>query len=60
MDNRAILMQKSITLFADRGYEAVGVQEICEESGVTKPTLYHYFGSKRGLSTRSLKNTAIL
>jgi len=49
MDNRAVLMRKSISLFADRGYEAVGVQEICEESGVTKPTLYHYFGSKRGL-----------
>jgi AcrR family transcriptional regulator len=25
------------------------VQEICEAAGVTKPTLYHYFGNKRGL-----------
>src|SRR5207253_1398037 len=36
-------------LFATRGYDAVGVQEIVEASGVTKPTLYHYFGSKHGL-----------
>ena len=25
------------------------MQEIVEAAGVTKPTLYHYFGSKRGL-----------
>ncbi len=49
MDNREILILKSLSLFADRGYEAVGVQEICDEAKVTKPTLYHYFGSKRGL-----------
>jgi TetR/AcrR family transcriptional regulator len=27
----------------------VGIQEIVEAAGVTKPTLYHYFGSKYGL-----------
>ena len=31
------------------GYEAVGVAEIVCQAGVTKPTLYHYFGSKEGL-----------
>ncbi len=36
-------------LFASRGYEAVGVQEIVDAAGLTKPTLYHYFGSKHGL-----------
>ncbi len=36
-------------LFASRGYDAVGVQEIASSAGVTKPTLYHYFGSKQGL-----------
>ena len=25
------------------------VQEIAEQSGITKPTLYYYFGSKQGL-----------
>jgi len=49
MNNQEIIIQKSLELFASRGYEGVGVQEICEASGITKPTLYHYFGSKRGL-----------
>ncbi len=48
-DTRADLLRQALRLFAMRGYDAVGVQEIVQETGVTKPTLYHYFGSKRGL-----------
>ncbi len=36
-------------MFASRGYDATGIQEIVDAAGITKPTLYHYFGSKRGL-----------
>lgn len=49
MDNRSILLARALELWSERGYEAVGVQEIVEAASVTKPTLYHYFGSKRGL-----------
>ena len=35
--------------FYEKGYDAIGVQEIADAAGVTKPTLYHYFGSKYGL-----------
>ncbi|MBN1119543.1 MAG: helix-turn-helix transcriptional regulator [Anaerolineae bacterium] len=42
-------MDHALRLFAARGFDAVGVQEIVEAAGVTKPTLYHYFGSKSGL-----------
>lgn len=49
MDNRGQILNQALELFAARGYEGVGVQEICTAAGVTKPTLYHYFGSKRGL-----------
>ena len=49
MENRAHLLDCALTLFAARGYDAVGVQEIVEAAGVTKPTLYYYFNSKRGL-----------
>lgn len=49
MDNQTSLLDCSLTLFAARGYDGVGVQEICDAAAVTKPTLYHYFGSKRGL-----------
>jgi TetR/AcrR family transcriptional regulator len=46
---QARIKASSLQLFVERGYEAVGVQELCDSSGVTKPTLYHHFGSKRGL-----------
>jgi AcrR family transcriptional regulator len=49
MDNRTALLHCALELFTARGYDAVGVQEIVEIAGVTKPTLYHYFGSKQGL-----------
>lgn len=49
MDSRAGLIESALTLFTARGYEAVGVQEIVATAGVTKPTLYHFFGSKLGL-----------
>ena len=49
MDNREILLDKALLLFSQRGYDAVGVQEIVDAVGVTKPTMYHYFESKRGL-----------
>jgi AcrR family transcriptional regulator len=43
------LLSAALNLWVERGYEAVGVQEICDAAQVTKPTLYHYFGSKAGL-----------
>lgn len=49
MDNRQQILHCALQLFAARGYDAVGIQEIVDVAGITKPTLYHYFGSKRGL-----------
>ena len=49
MDTRKEILERALALFASRGYDAVGVQEIVEAAGVTKPTLYHYFGNKLGL-----------
>lgn len=49
INNRTKLLAAATHLFALHGYEAVGVQLIVAAVGVTKPTLYHYFGSKRGL-----------
>ncbi len=49
MDNRSNIMTCALQLFAEQGYDAVGVQEIVDAAGITKPTLYHYFGSKHGL-----------
>ena len=49
MDNRENILTCALELFYQRGYDAVGIQEICQAAGITKPTLYHYFGSKYGL-----------
>jgi AcrR family transcriptional regulator len=49
MENREFLLDCALTLFSARGYDAVGIQEIVDSAGVTKPTLYHYFSHKRGL-----------
>jgi TetR/AcrR family transcriptional regulator len=49
MDVRTNILACALRLFAERGYDAVPVQEIVDAAGITKPTLYHYFGSKRGL-----------
>lgn len=43
------LLDVALAEFAQRGYASVGVQEIAVGAGVTKPTLYHYFGNKEGL-----------
>ena len=57
MDNRQLIMEKALELFCARGYDAVGVQEIAEQSGITKPTLYYYFGSKLGLLKTLIEET---
>lgn len=43
------ILNKALELFSSKGYEATSVREICEASGLTKPTLYHFFGSKEGV-----------
>lgn len=35
--------------FAERGYEAVSMQDIAVRCGVSKPMVYAYFGSKEGI-----------
>ncbi|MDC7789245.1 TetR/AcrR family transcriptional regulator [Rhodoplanes sp. TEM] len=54
LEPRSALPACALRLFATHGYDAVGVQQIVEAAGVTKPTLYHHFGSKLGLLERLL------
>lgn len=43
------ILSTALDLFALKGYDATAVREICEAAGITKPTLYHFFGSKDGV-----------
>jgi len=48
-NSKEVILNAAILLFSQKGYEGVGVQEICEHAGITKPTLYYFFKSKQGL-----------
>ena len=50
------ILATALDLFARKGYDATSVREICESAGITKPTLYHFFGSKDGV-LQALVNT---
>lgn len=49
MTKKEEILFSALNLFASEGYENVGIQKIVSSVQVTKPTLYHYFGSKHGL-----------
>lgn len=49
MDTPDRILAAALRLFAARGYEAVGVQELVDAARITKPPLYHHFGSKQGV-----------
>lgn len=68
---KSTIFRAAAKLFAEKGYNGVSMREISERSGVTKPTIYYYFGSKEGIfkalikegltyHTNDLKNIASL
>ena len=48
-NNRDFILSSALSLFSQRGYDAVSVREITEMAKISKPTLYYYFGHKQGL-----------
>jgi AcrR family transcriptional regulator len=38
-------------LFAQKGYNGVSMRELSESTGLSKPTIYYYFGNKEGIYT---------
>jgi AcrR family transcriptional regulator len=58
LDTRETIQNSALDLFYTKGYDSVGVQEIAENAGITKPTLYYYFGSKIGLLNDVLEKNA--
>ncbi len=46
---REAIVDTSAGLFAQRGYHATGLTELCTANGLGKGALYHYIGSKEEL-----------
>jgi AcrR family transcriptional regulator len=46
---RAALVRAARELFSERGYAAVGTNEVVERAGVTRGAMYHHFREKKDL-----------
>ncbi|MFE5707048.1 TetR family transcriptional regulator [Rhodococcus sp. ACS1] len=46
---REAILAAAVTLFAERGYQAVGMDDIGTAAGITGPTLYHHFPGKSAI-----------
>jgi AcrR family transcriptional regulator len=48
-DARWAILEAAESVLADGGYESFSIRRLAERCGYTAPTIYHYFGDKRGL-----------
>lgn len=48
-ETRSHILDAAGELFAQRGYDATSVADICEQAGVTKGAFYHHFASKQSV-----------
>src|SRR3954453_1012840 len=56
-ERRGGVERAATEVFAERGYQAAGMEEIARRSGVTPPVLYDHFDSKLDLHRRLLRRT---
>lgn len=50
------VLEKAMCLFWSRGYEATGIQELVDATGISRSSLYDTFGDKRGLFLAALEH----
>jgi AcrR family transcriptional regulator len=48
-ETRSHILDVAGELFAERGYDATSLADICERAGVTKGAFYHHFESKQAV-----------
>jgi len=50
LSKKETIIQAAMKLFAEKGYHATSMQEIAEQSGMAKGSLYNYFKSKEEIA----------
>lgn len=58
-DKRRLILDAAAPIFGDDGYERASIDAIAAGAGVSKPTIYSYFGSKEQLFRESIADSAI-
>jgi AcrR family transcriptional regulator len=49
------ILEAAVEIFAEKGYDAAGVDEIAKRANVTKPLIYYYFKGKQTILDESIK-----
>jgi AcrR family transcriptional regulator len=55
---RAQLLEAGARLFTERGYDAVSMNAVAREAGISKGLLYHYFPGKQEFFAATLQAAA--
>ncbi|MDT4904551.1 MAG: hypothetical protein QOF92_2500 [Pseudonocardiales bacterium] len=58
-DKRRLILDAAAPIFGDEGYERASVDAIAAAAGVSKPTVYSYFGGKQQLFRESVADSAV-
>ena len=48
-DRRAEILAEALELMAEHGYHGASLRDLAKRLGISQPSLYHYFASKRDL-----------
>ena len=58
-DKRRSILDAAAPIFGNEGYERASVDAIATAAGVSKPTIYSYFGGKEQLFRESVADSAV-
>lgn len=53
-NSRSDILEAALRLFSDQGFDGVTIRQVAAAADVTSPTIYHFFGDKRGLYREAL------